>query len=173
MQPLLPPPLKQYRGKRNGGSYQSITASVAPPWSLCPCSTWASHNAILPELIPMRFPQAAALPAQLHTTGATLKALLHMGPHGHSSPSPLAPLHAPLHRLQLQPRATPAGLPMGCTSSRPHPLLSRGLLHGCTRRSALCGACGPWGDSLLLHRPPLGCRSFFSMPRTPPALLLH
>ena len=47
---------------------------------------------------------------------------------------------------------------MGCASFRPHPLLPHGLLHGCTWRSALCGAHGLQGDSLFLHGPPLGCK---------------
>ena len=41
---------------------------------------------------------------------------------------------------------------------RPHTLLYRGLLHGCTGRSALCGACGLQEDGMLLHGPLLGCR---------------
>lgn len=74
-------------------------------------------------------------------------------PHRHSSPSPPAPPRAALHRLQLWPEAAPAGISMGCSSFRPHPLLPHGLLHGCRWRSALPGAYRLQGDSLLHHVP--------------------
>jgi len=45
-----------------------------------------------------------------------------------------------LHGLQLQPRVLLWGLSTGCASFRPHLLLPHGLLHGCTGRSAPCGA---------------------------------
>ena len=60
MQPLLPPPLKQYRGKRNGGSYQSITASVAPPWS---------HSLSIPA--PVWIPSPGCQPSQTNPVWAS------------------------------------------------------------------------------------------------------
>ena len=49
-------------------------------------------------------------------------------------------------------------VPMGCDFFRPHPLPHCSLLHGCMRRSALCGAHGLQEHSLLLCGPLLGCR---------------
>lgn len=46
----------------------------------------------------------------------------------------------------------------GCASTRPHSPLPRGLLRGCIWRSAPWDTCGLQGDSLLFHRPLLGCR---------------
>ena len=66
---------------------------------------------------------------------------------GGSSPWPPPPLRAALRGLQLQPRAAPCAL----ASSRPRPLLHRGLLPGCAWRSALRSAHGLQGDSLLHH----------------------
>lgn len=44
------------------------------------------------------------------------------------------------------------------TSFSPHPLLYHGLLHGCMWKSALLGAHGLQGHSLLHHKPFLCCR---------------
>ena len=66
--------------------------------------------------------------------------------------------------LQLFPMGCSSGWalllwgPVGHTSFSPRPLLYHGLLHGCTWRSALCGAHGLQGHSLLHHEPSLGCR---------------
>ena len=78
----------------------------------------------------------------------------------HSSHEPPFEIYSRMgpHRWQLRPGAVPVGVPMGCGSFMPHPLLHHGLLRGCTRRSALCGTHGLWGHSLLLCGPLLGCR---------------
>jgi len=59
----------------------------------------------------------------------------------HSSHEPPFEIYSRMgpHRWQLRPGAVPVGVPMGCGSFMPHPLLHHGLLRGCTRRSALCG----------------------------------
>ena len=69
-------------------------------------------------------------------------------------------------------RVAPVGLPMGCASSRPHPLLHYGILHDCTWRCVQ----ELHGDSLFLYGPLLGLRELLlhtqitSCP--PPALTL-
>ena len=72
--------------------------------------------------------------------------------------STLAP-PVPLLELQLQPRINFCMCsPWAADSSRLHPLLQHWLLHGCTWTSALYGAYGLQGDSLLHHGRLLGCR---------------
>ena len=61
---------------------------------------------------------------------------------------------------------------MGCACFKPHPLLARGLLCGCTWRSALRGACELQEDGLLLHGPLLVCRELLLQHATPPAVTL-
>ena len=130
-------------------------------------------DVILPKLIPHGLPTGSGSPStaliHLCTVGAhpsgTAPAQV---PTGGSSPSPPAHHQAPLHGLQLWPRAALEGLSLSCTSLRSHPLLHCGLLHGFTRRSALRGACGLQENSLLLRRPLLGCRELLLCP---PAVL--
>lgn len=87
-------------------------------------------DTILPELILHVLPTSCSSPGTaplwLCITGPTLQALLHTGPMGSSSPSPLVLLQAPLHGLQLWPGVLLWGLSMGCTSFRTHPLLLQG-----------------------------------------------
>ena len=80
------------------------------------------------------------------------------GPMDGSSYSHPTSLQALSHGLQLQARAAPAAVSMGCNSFGTHPLLHHGLLHGCRWRYALHGAQRLQGNGLLLHGPLLGCR---------------
>ena len=151
--PSIHPILPLIVAQGNWGCGQSIM--------LChyPCSIW---DAVLPKLILLGLPSGCSSPSTAPTwlcnTGSTHQALLHTGPHGHSSPSPPVPLWAALHRLQLWPGAAPAGVSMGCTCFRPNPLLSHRFFHGCMWRSALCGARRLQRDSLLFPGHLLGCR---------------
>lgn len=101
-----------------------------------------SYSAIHPELIPMDFPWAAALPVlpqtQLHSSGPTFR---HC-PTGGSSLSPPAPMQAPFH-----------GVSAGCPSSRPQPPLPCGLLCGCTGWSTPSCARGLWNVWVKHHNP--------------------
>ena len=118
-------------------------------------------GAILPELIPSGLPTGCSSsstdPAQLCTTGPTLWALLHMGPHGQQLPQPSCRTVDCSSQAATPAWAAPVAVSMGCATFRPHPLLHCGLLRGCMWRSAPCCAHGLQGDDLLLHGPLLGC----------------
>lgn len=78
-------------------------------------------------------------------------------PAGSSSPSTPVPPQAPVHRLQLHPRAAPVVSLHGLWLLHATATVALWLVRGCTWRSAPPGTY--WlQDHLLCHGPLLGCR---------------
>lgn len=127
---LPSPTSKQHRGtQRNGGCDQSLTlccffmllfhVESPHPVKCHPSQTdpvWPSHRLHLSKHFPNMALYHRANPSGRAPYGSPWVA---------APPDLLPPLWALLHGLQLLPV-----LPLGCSSSRPHPLLYRGLLHG-------------------------------------------
>lgn len=104
-----------------------------------------SHNTVLPELIPMGFPWAAALPAPpQHSSvpqGPPFKHCPTWSPWV-AAPTALLPHRCPSLWAAALAQAAPVEVVMGCASSSPHPPLSCVLLHG-----SICAVprwCFPW-----------------------------
>jgi len=91
----------------------------------------------------------------------------------HCSARQTAPLAPPRAALQgcSSAQAAPAGLSVGCPSSRPQPLLHRGLLRVCMCRSALHVAHGLQGTACSSVGLSWAAGSCCSVPEAPPALL--
>ena len=96
------------------------------------------------------------------STGPTLQALLHMGPHRQHLLQPSYPTTGCSPQAAASAQADPAGVSIGCVSSWPHLLLGHGLLSVCMGRSALHSAHTEsymlQGVGLLLHVLLLCCR---------------
>ena len=138
-----PPAPKQHRETGNALSLSLLHGHSAPaPHEYLP------QDAILPELMPVGFPQAAAPPA-------------------------LLPHHELLSTYCSSGLRCSCGAFPWVLASRPHLPPHYRPLHGCTWRCALHGAHGLQGDNLLHCGPLLGCGPFLesAFPKTPGVLM--
>ena len=159
------------RGAGEWGLWYNVSSPLLlRGYSLLPLLPW---NAVLPALFLCGLPSGCSSPSiapiQLCTTGPTLWALLHTGPHSQQLPQPSCLTAG----FSLQTAA-----PAQCA---PWAVPPSGLIHCYTTDSSMA-ACGD-----LLHMLPMACRGTAcsttglswaegcccSVPRAPPALLLH
>jgi len=140
---LLPP-----TGGNGEWGLWSVHNTSSLPHLAAPASRGSlPQDAVLPKLIllwPSHRPQLSqhssntALSHGNHPSGAA-----PAQPHRQQFPQPSCSTTSSYPWTAALAWAAPVGVSMGCASSRPHPLLHRGPLHGCSWRSE-SGANGPW-----------------------------
>lgn len=177
-----------------GSVFPSPSSSTSFPWAVKGNWEWrlrSAHNtsslllrhrslhSMLSFLnwCPVGFPQAAAFQAMLQYSPLPQSPpfrtiLLQYGSSLRAALSPPATPWAPLHGLQLWQDASCGYAYIGYASFRPYPLLHRGLLHGCTRRSACVVPMGCRGTSCSTKGFSWAAGSLCSVSGAPPALTL-